>query len=113
MQNTANRPKYHYNPTIRDGPCIVDNLGSLANYIPGDQDSVHIVAKPYEAQEHNEWVGRVTAFDSVVTPDDYVQPRNFWLNVLDKTEQDHLVGNLAASIVKARKEVQMDTFGEF
>ncbi|KIY01590.1 uncharacterized protein Z520_03142 [Fonsecaea multimorphosa CBS 102226] len=110
MQNTANRPRYHYNPTIRDGSCIVDNLGSLPNYIPGDQDVVQIVTKPYEAQEHNEWVGRVTAFDSVVTPDDYVQPREFWLNVLDKKEQDHLVGNLAASIVKARKEVQLNTF---
>lgn len=80
MQAISNKLKYSCNPTIRDGGGIVDNLQDLPNYIPGDQDQVTIVAivtKDPEAAAHEQWIGTVTSFDSVVTDDDYAQPRDF------------------------------------
>jgi catalase len=82
MQTISNKPKYSYNPTRRDGAGVVDNLQDLPNYIPGDQDQVTILTKDYEAAAHEQWIGTVTSFDSVVTADDYVQPRDFWENTL-------------------------------
>jgi catalase len=115
-QSQINRPLYQYNPTKRDGAGVVDNLGSLPNYIPGDAEVETIVtADQYEVQEHEEWVGKVTAFDSKVTAADFVQPREFWLGTLgsDPAQQERLVGNVAASLSKAAKEVREVTYGMY
>jgi catalase len=114
MQTLANKPKYSYNPTIRDGSGNIDNLGSQPNYIPGDQSVVTIVDKPYEAKAHEEWVGTVTAFNSVVTEEDYVQPRAFWEKTLgsDPDQQERLVGNVAASLSKARPNIRQSSYGK-
>lgn len=115
MQNSANRPKYSYNPTRRDGFGVIDNLGSLPNYIPGDQTVLRIEQKPYEVAAHEKWVGTVTYFDSVVTDADYVQPRDFWEKVLgkDPAQQERTVGNIVASLSKADKSVQAGTIGTY
>lgn len=113
MQTIANKPKYSYNPTRRDGAGIIDNLKDLPNYIPGDQDVVTIVSKPYELQDHEEWVGKVTSYNSPVTSDDYVQPREFWQVTLghDPAQQERLVGNVAASLSKARPDIRQGSYG--
>jgi catalase len=114
MQTISNKPKYSYNPTRRDGAGVVDNLQDLPNYIPGDQDQVTILTKDYEAAAHEQWIGTVTSFDSVVTADDYVQPRDFWENTLgtDPAQQERLVGNVAASLSKALPNIRQDAYGK-
>jgi catalase len=113
MQTIANRPIYSYNPTIRDGNGIINNQGSMPNYIPGNLDDVTIVTKSYEVAAHEQWTGTVTSFDSTVTDADYVQPRDFYENVLSKTDQDHLISNLAASIIKVKHpEIRQGTYGK-
>lgn len=113
-QSEINRPLYQYNPTKRDGAGVRDNLGSLPNYIPGDAEVETIVtADQYEIQEHEEWVGKVSAFDSKVTEEDFVQPGEFWRGTLgkDPSQQERLVGNVAASLNKASKEVREASYG--
>ncbi|MCJ1287164.1 hypothetical protein MMC26_006512 [Xylographa opegraphella] len=116
-QSAVNRSLYGYNPTKRDGAGNIDNLGSLPNYIPGDQQHKKIITvKQYEQAAHEQWVGTVTYFDSKVTDDDYVQPRVFW-KMLEKADppgqQERLVGNVAASLSKADAPIRQATYDIF
>lgn len=114
MQSQVNRPLCSYNPAKRDGACNIDNLGSLPNYIPGDQkDEKIIAAGQYEQAAHEQWAGTVLSFDSTVGPEDFVQPREFWEVTLgkDPDQQERLVGNVAASLSKADKGVRSATYG--
>ena len=111
-QSIVNKPVYSYNPAKRDGTGNTNNLGSLPNYIPGDQaDEKIVVADQYEAAAHEQWAGTVSSFDSNVSPDDYVQPREFWRSILDSGQQESLVGNVAASLSKADQPVRNATYG--
>lgn len=73
-----------------------------------------LVTKDPEAAAHEQWIGTVTSFDSVVTDDDYVQPRDFWENTLgkDPAQQERLVGNAAASLGKALPNIRQDAYGK-
>ena len=117
FQSPVNRALYSYNPARRDGAANVANLGSLPNYIPGDQAQEKIITQDYEQAAHEEWTGTVAYFDSTISDADYEQPRAFWRDVLSKPDppgqQDRLVGNVAASLGKADKPVREASYGEF
>lgn len=55
---------------------------------------------------HDQWVGRVAAYTSEVTDEDFVQPRGMW-KVFDKTgQQDNFVKNVSGHLKGARADVQ-------
>ena len=117
-QSTVNKPKYSYNPTKRDGPGNIHNLGSLANYIPGDHMPIlDDYVKQYEQPPEEQWNSKVISFDSRVDDNDYAQPKVFWNKVLAATDkrpeqQTNLVENVAASLCKAKMEVRMASYGK-
>ena len=113
-QSKVNRPKkYSYNPTKRDGTGNIDNLGSLPNYIPGDQVSITIKpANQYERSPDEQWDSKVISFDSPVDEKiDYAQPGVFWKK-LNSDEQNSLVENVAASLSKAEMSIRVATYGK-
>ena len=115
IQSEVNKPKYSRNATKRDGAGNIDNLKSLANYIPGDHMiGTENVAKQYEQPPEEQWDSKVVSFDSKVDTDiDYRQPRKFWFTVLKKTnQQDSLIQNLAASLCKADEVIWKATLGK-
>ena len=111
-QSAVNKPKYSYNPAKRDGTGNINNLGSLPNYIPGDQANTNS-AKQYEKAPKELWHGKLTSFDSPVNEkDDYAQPGVFWTKVLNTDEKKNsLVENIAASLSKAELKIRLATYG--
>lgn len=114
MQHKINRPKNAWNPTRRDGECVIENDGSTPNYIPGDEVNVQIKQGPIAPLGTEEWTGKIAYYNSVPTPDDYVQPRDFWLNVLSQQpgQQDALVDNLASVLCKITDSNLANTIGK-
>lgn len=56
--------------------------------------------------QHELWSGKVTVFTSEVVDDDFVQPRNFWREVLGGQEgqQENLVRNVAGDLANVKEE---------
>lgn len=108
-QLPINRPFYSFTPTLRDGASNTSNLGSTPNYIPSFNEPK--VVKPAQVEQiaHDEWIGRVTNFETQVTDEDFVGPRKFWKE-LGKEEQKSLVENVAASLSAAIKEVRINAY---
>lgn len=63
-----------------------------------------------EMAAHEERVGRVTSFESEVTNEDFVQPRELW-RALGLKEQKSFVGNVAGALSTAVEEVRKKTYG--
>jgi catalase len=111
----VNKPFYSYNPTRRDGTGNIFNYGSLPNYIPSDFQPTIIKAAQYEERaSHEEWIGTVVDFETKVTDEDFVQPREFW-EVLgrQKDQQKHLVYNVAENLSGAVQKVRFASYGTF
>lgn len=106
---------YEYNPTRRDGASNIDNLGSIPGYFPSSFGPK--IAKPAQVDElaaHEEWVGKVTTFESHVTDQDFVQPKEFWEELgREKGQQKNLVQNLAGILSAADKKIREASYGEF
>jgi catalase len=110
-QLPTNRPFYSYNPTKRDGRTNISNLGSLPNYIPSRfAPKIARVKQTEELAAHEEWIGRVMSFESEVTNEDFVQPREFW-RALAVKEQKTFVGNVAGILSTAVEQVREKTYG--
>jgi len=112
-QLPINRPFYVYNPTKRDGFMNMGNFGPLPNYVPSSFAPPIVKAPQFEVRaDHEEWIGTVTDFESQVTEDDYVQPREFYNNVLAKQEgqQANLVYNVASDLWAADKRIRYETY---
>ncbi|GFZ43014.1 catalase, partial [Saitozyma sp. JCM 24511] len=56
--------------------------------------------------EHEEWVGKVTAYASEVTDDDFEQARAFWKVLQTAGEQESFVDNVVAHLKSAMARVQ-------
>jgi catalase len=113
-QLPTNRCFYTYNPTKRDGAANIMNYGDRPNYIPAVNGPRIIASAQYEERAaHEEWLGTVVNFESAITDDDFVQPREFW-HELGKTpgQQDNLVYNVAVDLYGAITSVRFAAYGE-
>lgn len=113
-QLPTNRSFYTYNPTKRDGAANIMNYGNLPNYIPSSYGPKIIRPAQFEDRaSHEEWLGRVTDFESQVTDSDFVQPRQF-CHQLGKTEgqQKTFVYNVAVNLYGAISSVRYASYGK-
>jgi catalase len=61
---------------------------------------------------HDEWVGRVQAYSSDVTDEDWEQPRMLWELFKEHKEDNEFLHNLSGHVSKALPEVQKETIGK-
>lgn len=116
-QFPVNAPKYAYNPTRRDGAGNVSNYGSEPSYVPYVDQAPVVNAKQYEASSHEEWVGRVAAFESTVQDIDYEQPRALWKMFVEnnngQNQAEALVSNMSIDLSRAEKVVRDRAYGMY
>jgi len=107
-----------YSPMQRDGASnFRGNYGPDPNYVRSTLRPMAYGGKGAWGDgnnSHDEWVGKVTAFSSEITDDDFVQARGMW-NVFAKQEgqQERFVGNLVGHLKGAILEVQKETIKMF
>lgn len=111
IQLPVNRPKNSFNPLRRDGAANYQGLGGTAPYYPSSFQDLG-TARQYAPAIDENWNGRVVEFESKLTEDDFVQPRDFWERVLAKEpgQQDNLVSNVAEHLAQALPEVRNRTY---
>jgi len=61
---------------------------------------------------HDEWIGRVQAYSSDVTEEDFEQPRTLWKLFKDQGEDKNFLNNLSGHLSKALPEVQKETISK-
>lgn len=61
---------------------------------------------------HDEWVGKVQAYSSDVTEEDWEQPRILWKLFKKNGEDEAFIHNLSGHVNKAVPEVQKQTIGK-
>jgi len=62
---------------------------------------------------HSEWVGKVQAYSSDVTEEDWEQPRTLWKMFKDNGEDEVFLNNLSGHVNKALPQVQKETAGKW
>lgn len=106
-----------YQPFERDGQISTrGNCDGDPNYVNSQIIPLMTKTLPEENNVHDHWVGKVTAFATDVTNDDFVQARDFWVRVLPKEpgQQENLIGNVAESLSGVTVDsVRKKAFGEF
>ncbi|ROW15395.1 hypothetical protein VPNG_02414 [Cytospora leucostoma] len=114
IQLPINRPKNSFNPLRRDGAANYHGLGGTAPYYPSSFQDLG-TARQYAPAIDENWNGRVVDFESNLTEDDFVQPRDFWERVLAKEpgQQDNLVSNVAEHLAQALPEVRNKAYSLF
>jgi catalase len=100
-----------YSPYQRDGAAnFRGNYGPDPNYV---RSSLRPVSLGKADPVHDQWVGKVAAYTSEVTDEDFVQPREFW-KVFEKTGQDKkFVHNVSGHLKDARVDVQKEAIKVF
>lgn len=102
-----------YSPFERDG-----FMNFRGNYGP-DPNYVRSTLRPMNygpaSVAHDEWVGKVTAFSSEITDEDFVQPKAMW-DMFGKTGQQsifvrNLAGHLKLALPAVQKEAISELFG--
>lgn len=101
-----------YSPYQRDGSGTINgNYGADPDYV---RSSFRPIAHGPKDTVHDEWVGRITAYASEVTDDDFVQARDLWnLFGQEKGQQEDLIRNLTGHLQKAVPQVQAETVRKF
>lgn len=106
-----------YQPFERDGQMSTKgNCDGDPNYINSQVIPLRTRTLPEETNVHDHWVGKVTAFATEVTDDDFVQARDFWYRVLPREpgQQENFVSNVAESLTWVTvAEVRKRSFGGF
>jgi catalase len=100
-----------YSPMQRDGfSNFRGNYGPDPNYV---RSTLRPVNYGPADNAHDEWVGKVTAFSSEVTDDDFVQAKGMW-DVFGRTEgaQERYVSNLCGHLKGAIPEVRVETISK-
>ncbi|CAI2366678.1 unnamed protein product [Moneuplotes crassus] len=88
----------------RDGPLTsTSNFGGLPNYEPNTLGGP--VADPKAAWSTPKVTGKVGRHD-FGTPDDFVQPRALYKNVMTEEDREHLIKNTAEHMAGVTKEVK-------
>jgi catalase len=118
QQLPCNKPVSQvYSPYQRDGAFRYEsNYGGDPNYVRATVKAVKFEGKLGEngtvTAGHDEWVGRVSAYTSQVTDDDFVQAAALW-DVLGKDgKQDNFVYNVSQHLEGAAPYVQRGSFGK-
>jgi catalase len=108
-----------YSPYQRDGAFRYnDNYGGDPNYVRASVKLVKFTGQSNGENEaaaahHDEWIGRVSAFSSEVTDEDFVQAAALW-DVMGKDKlQDNFVYNVSQHLKDAAPHVQKGAFGKF
>ncbi|EKG21351.1 Catalase, partial [Macrophomina phaseolina MS6] len=101
-----------YSPYQRDGPGTINgNYGADPDYVRSSFRPVRYGPKDVA---HDEWVGRVTAYSSEVTDNDFVQARDLWrIMGEEEGQQDNFLRNLSGHVGKASLSVQNETVKMF
>jgi len=105
-QLTSNRPFFSFNPDNRDGKAFISKLAPLPN-----APKMPRVKQTEELAAHEEWVGRVTSFESHITEEDFAQPREV-LKAFSKDKRRTFVGNVAGFLSTAMKSVREKAYGK-
>lgn len=101
-----------YSPMQRDGQSnFRGNYGPDPNYV---RSTLRPMRYAGANTTHDEWAGKVAAFTSEVTDDDFVQARGMW-EVLGKQPGQHInfAKNVSDHLHFAIPEVQEETVGKF
>jgi catalase len=118
QQLPVNRPVSEvYSPYQRDGAMnTTKNYGNDPNYVNASTRPVNFKgrsgANGQSFGEHEEWVGKVTAYASEMVDADYAQARGMWEVLGRAQEQDVFIANVAAHLGAASKDVQKGAIGE-
>ncbi|KAI9745720.1 MAG: hypothetical protein M1818_001256 [Claussenomyces sp. TS43310] len=113
QQLPTNAPKSPvYNPFERDGfSNHTGNYGADPNYV---QSSFRPVSYKPAPTAHDTWVGKVVAFASEVTDDDFVQARGLWKVLGNQPgQQANFVTNVSGLLGGALPRVQAETIQMF
>ncbi|KAF7960851.1 hypothetical protein EAE96_000523 [Botrytis aclada] len=100
-----------YTPYQRDGLSSINgNYGPDPNCVRSSFVPLAPATRNAQAVhnvQHELWSGKVTAFTSEVVDDDFIQPKNFWKEVLGKQEgqQESLVGNVAGELANVKHKI--------
>jgi catalase len=120
QQLPVNRPVSEvYSPYQRDGAMnTTKNYGNDPNYVNASTKDVNFKGKlgangQSFDEEHEKWVGNVTAYASEMVDADYEQAREMWKVLGKAQEQEVFIGNVAAHLGSARKEVQQEAISEW
>ncbi len=116
QQLPCNRPiSQVYSPYQRDGAFRYDgNYGGQPNYVRSSFQPMQFLGQvgANGATCHEEWVGKVSAFTSEVTDEDFVQAAALWEVFGKDGVQDNFVYNVCQHLRGAAPHVQKETFGE-
>jgi catalase len=106
--NAAKAPVY--SPFERDG-----FMNFKGNYGP-DPNYVRSTLRPLKygpaTVGHDHWVGKVTAFTSEVTDEDFVQPRAMWEMFGRTGQQETVVKNISGHLKLAIPELQKEAISK-
>lgn len=86
------------------------NYGPDPNYV---RSSLRPMNYGPASVAHDHWVGKVTAFTSEVTEEDFVQPREMWAMFGRTGQQDGFLRNISGHLKLALPEVQKETISKF
>ncbi|KGB80030.1 catalase [Cryptococcus deuterogattii 99/473] len=122
QQLPCNRPVSEvYAPYQRDGAMrYMTNYGDDPNYVRSSLKEINfkgqLGANGHSTggnEKHDEWVGRVTAYTSEVTDEDFVQARMLW-EVLGKAgDQEDLITNVSEHLCQAIPSLQKGAIDMF
>lgn len=82
----------------RDGFMAINNQGGAPNYYPNSFSGPEYDPAVKHLYPVQTVTGDVDRYEDGVTDDDFLQPRDFWRNVLDNDAKERLVNNLAGSL---------------
>ncbi len=100
-----------YSPYQRDGAAnFRGNYGADPNYVGNTFKPVRIGEV---ISAHDEWTGRVSAYSSEVSEEDFEQARMCWKMFGETGQQEAFVGNVASHLGSAVEEVQVETVSKF
>jgi catalase len=120
QQLPANRPVSEvYSPYQRDGAMnTTKNYGNDPNYVGASTKSVNFKGvvgangHSVDVGKHDEWVwGKVESYASEMVDEDYEQARSMWKLLGRAQEQEVFIGNVAAHLGSASKDVQKGAIG--
>lgn len=113
-QLPVNATDFAYNPAKRDGAGYVNKLNPRIqpNYFPADGQPPRPSSLSVLAADQDIWSGGVIAYQSTVTDDDWVQPRELWEEYKKTSQDSAFVSNVALSLKNARENVRERTYSE-
>jgi catalase len=107
--NAARSPVY--SPFERDGfSNVCGNYGGDPNYV---RSTLRPMNYGPQTVAHDTWVGKVVAYSSEITDDDFLQPKGMWEVFRRTGQQENFVRNLAGHLKEALPEVQEETISKF